>query len=272
VFAEFPLRSALLVKQNVAVKRLESDLPLDWVREAATNGGTNHGGVTGYKVDIWPASIWILHNLYERPGKDSDKPSDNVETFGIDDGGVATGHHKEEAIGDFRIVAGQMGRSEDPGPPWLRVRWSELALRVPTAQRSIVLNPSFQWMPEKEWPTRIRRPTEGSLDREKRVRLVEILTQQSSEGDSTRCVCFFATFATREWDFDHPFRVEVELKEVLHLYDNEEVIGSPSNFWPEDRAWFVYSDHDLKASKVSGSEALIQAIVEDTQLETLSRP
>jgi len=44
---------------------------------------------------------------------------------------------------------------------------------------------------------------------------------------------------------------------------------TPSNLWPDDRSWFVYTDADLMATKVKGSAALIAALVDDVHLETL---
>jgi len=57
---------------------------------------------------------------------------------------------------------------------------------------------------------------------------------------------------------------------LLNVYDEDE--RSPSNFWPADQSWFVYTDWDLQGTKVSGSAALIAALVEDLRLETIVGP
>jgi hypothetical protein len=44
---------------------------------------------------------------------------------------------------------------------------------------------------------------------------------------------------------------------------------TPSNFWPSDHSWFVYTDYDLWATRVSGSQALIDALTEDGELDTI---
>jgi hypothetical protein len=46
--------------------------------------------------------------------------------------------------------------------------------------------------------------------------------------------------------------------------------GSPSDWWPEDRSWFVHTDWVLSATKVIGSREPIDAIVSDEHLETIS--
>ena len=42
---------------------------------------------------------------------------------------------------------------------------------------------------------------------------------------------------------------------------------TPSNIWPADRSWFVYTDYDLWATRISGSQALIDALIEDSEID-----
>lgn len=65
---------------------------------------------------------------------------------------------------------------------------------------------------------------------------------------------------------------ELRLDEVLDLYDDPAVPGSPMNLWPRDSTWLVYSDWDLWATKVSGSRELIAAVADDPAIETTSVP
>ncbi len=45
--------------------------------------------------------------------------------------------------------------------------------------------------------------------------------------------------------------------------------GTPSNFWPEDRSWLVYTNWDLLATKVSGPVSLVERLELEPALETL---
>ena len=45
--------------------------------------------------------------------------------------------------------------------------------------------------------------------------------------------------------------------------------STPSNLWPTDKSWFVYTDWDLMATKVSGPAELVAAIEADDELESL---
>jgi hypothetical protein len=47
---------------------------------------------------------------------------------------------------------------------------------------------------------------------------------------------------------------------------------SPTNWWSADRTWFVLTDYDLQATKVSGPENLITKIRNDPFLETWTEP
>jgi hypothetical protein len=47
---------------------------------------------------------------------------------------------------------------------------------------------------------------------------------------------------------------------------------TPNNIWPEDRSWFVFTDADLWATKVSGSLELTKDLVQTGELETIVYP
>lgn len=56
------------------------------------------------------------------------------------------------------------------------------------------------------------------------------------------------------------------------LYDNPEADFTPSNLWAEDRSWVVYTDYDLWATKVSGPEHLVEALLRDPEIEAVRLP
>ena len=77
-------------------------------------------------------------------------------------------------------------------------------------------------------------------------------------------------------DLDHPtaehvpFVVETRSDAIKQLVDAEAGrFGTPTNWWPSDRSWFVYTDWDLWATKVSGPAALVDSIRKDDWLETI---
>jgi hypothetical protein len=44
---------------------------------------------------------------------------------------------------------------------------------------------------------------------------------------------------------------------------------TPNNIWPADRSWFIYTDSDLLATRISGSTELIAALRADDDLDTV---
>jgi hypothetical protein len=65
---------------------------------------------------------------------------------------------------------------------------------------------------------------------------------------------------------------ELRLAEVMDLYGDASVPGSPINLWPTDSSWFVLTDWDLWGTKVSGARELVTAIGADPVVETTSVP
>lgn len=45
---------------------------------------------------------------------------------------------------------------------------------------------------------------------------------------------------------------------------------TPNWWWPDDRAWIVVSELDAPSTYVGGSEGLVQAILSEPQIETVS--
>lgn len=53
------------------------------------------------------------------------------------------------------------------------------------------------------------------------------------------------------------------------LCDRSEADFSPSGLWADDRSWGLCTDYDLWAIKVVGSPALINALLNDSEIETV---
>jgi hypothetical protein len=62
------------------------------------------------------------------------------------------------------------------------------------------------------------------------------------------------------------------LGDAVALYDNPEMDFSPSNLWPDDRSWLLGTDYDLWATKVAGSAALVEALLNDSEIEAVRLP
>jgi hypothetical protein len=164
----------------------------------------------------------------------------------------------------------RLGRTETPGPSWQRLLWAELFERLELPPGGREYPPCFRWFPYTSWPIRISPPALGSLDRLSYERLVELLALESGDMN-LECYCYYSPLACgSKYDLDRSLVVKCALSELRGLYDFEDVDDSPSEIWPADRSWFVWTDHDLNGTRVRGSRSLIDSIIADPVMETTS--
>ncbi|MEU4807010.1 hypothetical protein [Actinosynnema sp. NPDC023587] len=226
------------------------------------------GYITGYDKSGWDASTWVLHAMWEQPSF-GPVTYDELRRQQVADGTV-----EREAFGgidldDGRFVATgvPLGYVEAPGEGWRRLRWRALADRLGFGLGvDQPVPPCFRWFPMNSWPVDILPPSEGSLDGTSLRALLQVLSQHSPAGDETQCFAFYGSSPTG--DYDNPTVYSGSIGAVAAFSASEDVTGSPSNFWPDDRSWFVYTDWDCMATKVSGSHDLVEAMRAAADLET----
>ena len=219
---------------------------LSWVKAAQGRGSE----WTGFDPSGWEARAWILHAIHENVEAPTSLTRTEVTKIELAAGGAKT------AFGDVK----------PPGEEWTRVRWTELAARWEVDPFQVLPGPGAFRYTEASWPANIHGPCEGSLDREQFGRLVQHLAQESCP--DFECVAFYSRSSVG--DFDEEMTVYGgALDEMVDLYDEFGV--GPSNLWPVDRSWFVYSDWDLWGTRVSGSSALVARLLDDADLEIVAK-
>jgi hypothetical protein len=82
------------------------------------------------------------------------------------------------------------------------------------------------------------------------------------------CSCYYSPLAGRLGE--EPMTLEGPLSEVVSTSLKQRF--TPNNIWPDDRSWFVFTDADLWATKVSGSLELTKDLVQTGELETIAYP
>jgi len=231
-------------------------------------------GYTGLNIDYWEANTWLLNAMYATeeilPEMSADELNRLRVKAGDSDALVVNGAN----LDDLSIRSGiGLGRSRAPGAGWRRLRWADLALQESAPMASSGAAPCFRWFNYRSWPIRIQPPTEGSLDRESFLRLVEILSSFAYPASDPRICCYYTPLAVVHSRMTGPPLVlSGRLSELSAVYDLSDVHGSPNNIWPEDLSWFVYTDWDLSGTRVSGSSELIRALEADVELETVRYP
>ncbi|MFE3503441.1 hypothetical protein [Kitasatospora sp. NPDC059160] len=243
----------------------------DWLSELCGDG------LTGFMPPAMPDAVWVLNAMYEHEQAPTGMSHDEYHRARS-----AAGTAEPDTLPGIDLVAttvitgGGLGRAEHPGPGWQRLRWAELARRTGDPVVPDGLLPSYRCFPsvkkDGSWPLGIAPPTEGSLDRETWSRLIGILTAHSPAGPDTRCLAYYNPLMLGAFDFDN-LRVRAgRLGDAELLYDDPEADFSPSNFWAEDRSWVLCTDYDLWATKVAGPPALVDALLEDAEIEAVRLP
>ena len=238
------------------------------VRPLRRAGKTGPDRFSGYDATGWDATVWLVHAMYETDEIPSDITHDEARRIGLATGALEPDMlgevNLDEVFADATLTGESLGASGWPGPGWRRLFWRELAARLDVNPYALDVPPCDLSFPYKSWPLNIAPPAEGSLDREQFVFLLDHLAEASRDGNQTVCTAYRSPLVTV--DFDNHTVFECELRELFGLYESEGP-GAPNNIWPDDKASFTYTDHDLSATKVSGSQDLIARILEDDELE-----
>ena len=99
--------------------------------------------------------------------------------------------------------------------------------------------------------------------------LLQVLRQQGCDGASTEVYAYYCPLITG--DYDHPTTYRGRLGDLEQFLSPRGPYDfTPSNLWPADRSWLVWTDYDLWASHVSGSSDLINAVRRHPDLDVLS--
>ncbi|WP_285247485.1 hypothetical protein [Pseudarthrobacter sp. efr-133-R2A-89] len=207
-------------------------------------------------------SAWILHAQFFRPANEPAEPKpddlDSMPGFGF-------GAH---------APAG-----------WQRITWAETAslkavpVRGPAGGDGLEIPPCYRWEallndrdaghvvhPGAQRDSSVW-PTEGSLGKADLEALVPILAAHTVStrmlgGRFAPITSLVNAEATRFFTFELATMLPSMLATGVQEF-------SPELWWPEDRAWVVWTDYDLMGTRVFGSTDLIVALKESHDIETL---
>jgi hypothetical protein len=257
------------VMQPRMTRQADAAEPLAWLRD--DRGGVEVGSVTGYDPSMWEDSVWLLHAMWETPAESPVSSFHDLHSRQIADGAVAPTVIGGVNLDDATVATGvPLGYAEVPGGGWSRLRWTDLAARLGIdlgVGQSVP--PCFRWFPIRSWPVNIRPPTEGSLDQTSLHALLPVLARCSAGADETPCYAFYASLPAGV--FDEPTLFSGPLAAVTDLVTGSDPMpATPSNLWPRDRSWFVYTDWDLWATRVSGPPRLVAELAATPGLETFA--
>jgi hypothetical protein len=244
---------------------------VDPEKATAWTGRSLRDNFSGIVPEGFEARVRVLHAIYEMENIPSSRTHDEVEKERIARGLVpplvVNGVNVGALTTDSGIPLGIASRREGSK----RLHWRELAARYNVAidpTEDHALRPISMAI-GSSWPYAMQGPPEGSLDEESLSALVNRLRRWTGLQD---CFLYYNTISVRRLtreDGLEPRVYRVPLDEIVSVSTSEEVIGSPQSWWPEDRAWHVYTDCDLHSTVIGGSEAIVGDIAADADLETL---
>lgn len=223
-------------------------------------------GVTGApETNVMPPgcadSTWVLHHQYLLPAEQ------DLETSAVRQG---------------------LGFLPTPPPPWARVRWQQVAEATGQVMgggsyRGRAVPPCYRWSgylhsdvtggalredPAHEWAA-----SEGSPSQEELEQLIPVLVRHTS---STQAIGVLSEFDFQWRDLRSverspafTFTLARLVEDLLAISSRDRTTMAPHWWWPQDRAWLVWTDWDLSGTKVYGSAALIEELREHPVLETI---
>ncbi|MFN8168446.1 MAG: hypothetical protein U0S36_06655 [Candidatus Nanopelagicales bacterium] len=243
------VRDDAVVEEVAGMRRVLDDAPLAWLSDVDWNGFDPSG---------WSDSTWVLHPMWVR----RDHPLWASPDLTL-----------EQRDTMARQFTDTYAWHEPLGPDWTRLSWADFTERFDLASEFDRLGPAaFFGGKNVPAPGRygIVGPGEGDLDPEVLGVLVRCLSEHSPDGAQTACYAYWDHVAVF-WHVDSGRGKLFEgslaaIPSLIGLETSQD--PSPTNFWPIDRSWFVYSDPDSSATKVSGSASVINALRACTHLET----
>lgn len=159
-----------------------------------------------------------------------------------------------------------LGNASGEDAPRERRRWREVSsVDFEVASRENRWPPGTRYLlGGKTWPDIC--VEEGVFDGESQAALLEILNDVS--GPEAACFAFYGQVSAH--DYGTPIVLEGPLSAIPTVAQAQVFReATASNWWPANRSWFVWTDYDLTATKVSGSRSLIERIRANPSLETV---
>jgi hypothetical protein len=207
-------------------------------------------GGTGFdEPKRWQACAWVQNAIYERDDVPAGLSYDDVRGMVIDAGAEEPTLIGGVNLDDATVTTGvSLGFVEKPAQGWRRLTWSALGRRDGFGYWAVDGRwPDLHYTPQADWADPDMIPT--------------------SSRPATGPV------GGGRWPVDLQTPPEVYSGDLVDLPSfvraQRGTRLTPSNIWPADRSWFVYTDYDLWTTRVCGSASLIDVVMEDGALDAV---
>ena len=241
----------------------ESEQTVEWLKQTDRTSGL----MTGFDPWGWPANAWLLHAMYQNQALANLGTHDDARRSAFDRGAVEPLIINQVGLDASTTVTGvPLGYVTRPGASWKRLRWREYLGQAGNPLEEVhEVPPSTHWFPRGSWPVSILPPPEGSLDEMTWSALIDVLVEVTTVGQE--CYAFYGSLPSQDFEAVEVWKGPVRsLGTVLELSRHD---FTPTNVWAVDRSWFVYTDYDLLATKISGPRLLIDRLMSRPDVEAV---
>ncbi|MEU7298388.1 hypothetical protein AB0A76_35250 [Streptomyces exfoliatus] len=152
----------------------------------------------------------------------------------------------------------------------VRLRWDEVLARAGRRLADWPGTLSHLVLEDVPGADDLEGPDPAEMDRACLARLVEHLVLSGPQGPDTPCGAAQAPVSTPSGE---PLIARRgRLGDALAHHDAMPDLRFPATWWASDGGWLVLTDHDLSATEVFGSRALIEGLLADPWLDAVRRP
>ena len=251
----------------MGIKRLELLTESDWI-SAGVHPRMPDAGVTVAHciLPVFSAYVKVFHPIYE------DSAISGALTW-QEDQKRAPSTNRPPGTAIEQAIAGVLRGSTlvyggaGPESRLVRLPWVQLAHRLGIPFAPTLSAFSFtRRFPSSSWPRNLIGPVEGNLAAMDRNALAALL-QRHTNVDR----CFFYVWLLATTDCNEDILFEGALSDASKFPDElESVRFTPTNWFPENRAWLVHTDYDLTFTLIGGSQSLADDLMASPVLECLT--
>jgi len=147
-----------------------------------------------------------------------------------------------------------------------RVLYKDLAKELGVKYTKEIGTRTFWQALGKRYPRYLSRLEEGNIEDETTCRkIIELLKPFTG---SQKCFFHYHFLKCKVWTGDDKLFVG-NLEDVLSLYTNPSINGSPTYWWAEDKSWCICTDYDLDFILIGATREIINTFLTDDFLECL---
>ncbi len=172
--------------------------------------------------------------------------------------------YRDERINDEHLLWSQCQVEEDI-KIGERMLYKDLAKKFNVNYTKEISMNTFSQIFNESLPRYIIAPDDGNMEINLVEEIVKILNPLTNE---QKCYFYYYFLKTDDW-FADDLLYSGKLEDVVTLYDQNGLRGSPTYWWAEEKSWCLCTDYDLDFSLIGGNKKIIDALLSKIDLECI---